>query len=57
MARSMRSMTMGAIIGAAAGMLVVPHLDRSTRRRIRKTGRVILNTAGDVYDMMKDMNR
>jgi len=50
----MTGLTTGAIIGAAAGMLLMPELDRNTRRRIKKSGKLMRNTAGDLYDNMKD---
>ena len=50
----MTGLTTGAIIGAAAGMFLMPELDRSTRRRIKKSGKLMRNTAGDLYDNMKD---
>lgn len=49
----MKGLTTGAIIGAAAGMLLMPELDRNTRRRIKKSGKLVRNTAGDLYDNMK----
>lgn len=48
----------GALLGAAIGVLLVPELDRSTRRRIRKTTRLVKDTAGDMYDnMIKSWHR
>ena len=49
----MKGLTTGAIIGAAAGMLLMPELDRNTRRRIKKSVKLMRNTAGDLYDNMK----
>jgi gas vesicle protein len=40
----------GALIGAALGVILVPELDRTTKRRIRKTTSFVRNAAGDVYD-------
>jgi len=53
MGKLMTGLTTGAIIGAAAGMILMPELDRSTRRRIKKSGKLMKNTAGDLYDSMK----
>jgi gas vesicle protein len=50
----MTGLTTGAILGAAAGMLLMPELDRSTRKRIKKSGKIMRNTAGDMYDNMKN---
>jgi len=44
----------GAIIGVAAGVMLVPNMDRNSRKRARKTGRVMMNMAGSIYDNMKD---
>ena len=51
------SLTTGAIIGVAAGALLVPQLDRNTRRRLKRTGRIVKSTAEDVYDSMRQWNR
>ena len=48
------TITAGAIIGMAAGVMLIPNMDRSTRRRAKKTGKMVMNMAGDVYDNMKD---
>jgi len=45
--------TTGAIIGAAAGMMFMPEMDRGTKRRIRKSAYSVRNIAGDVFDNMK----
>lgn len=43
----------GAIIGAAAGVLMVPQMDRGTRNRIKKSSRMIRNSAVDMVDGMR----
>lgn len=48
-----KTMAAGAIMGVAAGMLLLPELDRDTKRRIKKTGRLVMNRAEDMYDGMK----
>jgi len=50
----MSTMTAGAIIGVVAGAMLIPNMDRNTRRRAKKTGRMVMNIAGDMYDSMKD---
>jgi gas vesicle protein len=45
--------TTGAIIGAAAGMMFMPEMDRGTKRRIRKSAYSVRNIAGDVFDNMR----
>ena len=49
-----KTITAGAIIGVAAGVMLVPNMDRSTRRRAKKTGKMVMNMAGGVFDNMKD---
>ena len=48
------TITAGAIIGEAAGMMLIPNMDRNTRRRAKKTGKMVMNMAGDMYDNIKD---
>ena len=48
------TITTGVIIGAAAGMMFMPEMDRSTKRRIRKSAVSVSNIAGNVIDSMKD---
>ncbi|MBU3073272.1 MULTISPECIES: YtxH domain-containing protein [Clostridium] len=48
------TITAGAIIGVAAGMMLIPNMDRNTRRRAKKTGKMVMNMAGDMYDNIKD---
>lgn len=51
-----KSATTGAIIGAAAGMLIAPQLNRNTRKRLRRSGDMMMGIMGDVYDeVMKKM--
>lgn len=49
----MRMMASGLMIGAAAGMLIVPQLDRGTKRKIRRTGKMMRNSASDMYDNIR----
>lgn len=52
------TMTAGAILGATAmGMMFMPELDRSTKKRMRRTARCMKNTAEDVFDDMKGFMR
>ncbi|MBU3091849.1 YtxH domain-containing protein [Clostridium sp. CM028] len=48
------TITAGAIIGVAAGVMLIPNMDRSTKRRAKKAGKVVMNMAGDMYDNVKD---
>lgn len=53
----LRNMAAGAVIGVTAGILLYPELGRGTRRRIRKAGHRMMDTAEDVYDDMKNWAR
>lgn len=48
------TITTGAIIGVVASAMLMPNMDRSTKRRVRKTGKMVKNMAEDVFDSMKD---
>ncbi|MGV8983582.1 YtxH domain-containing protein [Clostridium sp.] len=48
------TITTGAIIGVVASAMLIPNMDRSTKRRVRKTGKMVKNMAEDVFDSMKD---
>jgi len=43
----------GAVLGAAVGMMLMPELDRSTRRRIKRTAKIVKNVAEDAFDGMR----
>lgn len=52
-----KGITTGAIIGAAAGMLIAPQLNRNTRKRLRRSGDMMMGMMGDIYeDVMRKMN-
>lgn len=46
----MKSVTTGALIGAAAGMLIAPQLKRNTRKRLRRSSDMVMGIVGDIYD-------
>ena len=48
------TITTGAIIGVVASAMLIPNMDRSTKRRVRKTGKMVRNMAEDMYDSVKD---
>lgn len=54
MRRYLRGVTTGTLIGMAAGMYILPQLDRGTKKRIRKTAKQVMNTANDAYETMAD---
>ena len=48
------TITAGAIIGVVAGAMLIPNMDRSTKRRVKKTGKMVRGMAEDMYDNVKD---
>lgn len=48
------TITAGAIIGVAASAMLMPGMDRSTKRRVKKTGKMVRNMAEGMYDSVKD---
>lgn len=52
MGKFTRGVAAGALIGATVGMMVMPQLDRKTRRSMRRTGMKMRNMAEDAYDDM-----
>ncbi|MEA4825668.1 YtxH domain-containing protein [Clostridium sp. JNZ J1-5] len=52
--RFIRVLTAGAVIGAAAGMMMVPQMNRRTRKMIRRNSKMMMNRAGDIFDNVKD---
>lgn len=55
MGRCVNGMATGIIVGAAVGMMLLPQLDRSKQRAIKKAGRKICDFAGDSYDDIMGM--
>lgn len=50
-------MAAGMFLGAAAGMMLMPKMDRRTRKRISRAGRSMVGSVADAWDGMKDMRR
>lgn len=50
----MKGITTGAIIGAAAGMLVAPQLDRGARKKLKRSSKYMKSMAGNMLDDMMD---
>lgn len=50
----MSTVTIGAVIGIAASTMLMPNMDRNTKRRMKRTGKMVKNMAGDIYDNVKD---
>jgi gas vesicle protein len=57
MGRFMSGITTGALIGATIGALVVPNLDRDTRKRLQKSSKRVIHMAGDLYENMVRMSK
>lgn len=55
--RFFRGIAAGTIIGAAAGMLLFPQMDRSTRYKLKKSSKMMKNVAEDALDGMKHWSR
>jgi gas vesicle protein len=52
----MKGITTGALIGAAAGMLIAPQMKKQTRRRLIRSGDMMMGIMGDIYeDVMRKM--
>ncbi|MDP4088135.1 MAG: YtxH domain-containing protein [Bacillota bacterium] len=47
--------TAGAIIGAAVGLMILPELDKDTKKMIKRNGRMMLDVAGGVYNTVRKM--
>ena len=45
----------GAIIGAAAGILLIPQMGWKNRKRMMRTGKRMVNFTSDLWDNLKDM--
>ncbi|MDO4534476.1 MAG: YtxH domain-containing protein [Clostridium perfringens] len=52
MGKIVRSLTVGMVVGAAVGMMVMPSLDRRTQRAIRKAGRRVKDMTEHSMDWM-----
>lgn len=53
MGKFIRGITTGAIIGAVAGVMIYPGMDRTTRKRIERSGKMVKNAAGEILDNMR----
>lgn len=57
MCKFVKGMAMGAVIGAAVGVMMIPNLDRRTQRSMRKAAKRMRHVAEDTYDGMIDWIR
>lgn len=54
-AKFIKGVTAGALIGMAAGMMMVPSMDRQTKRKLKRANRYMMGTAEDMMCSMKHM--
>lgn len=52
--RFFRSIAAGTLIGAAAGLMVIPEMNDRTRRRIKRVGRQFIHGTEDIIDGIRD---
>lgn len=57
MYKFIKGVTMGAVIGAAIGIIMMPNLDRRTQRSMRRAAKKMRHVAEDTYDGMLDWIR
>lgn len=50
-----RGMATGAFIGISAGMLLIPQMDRATRKKLRRGSKNMIDTVENVYDTFVDL--
>jgi gas vesicle protein len=55
--RLFRGLAAGALLGAAAGMLFMPNMDRRTRKKLVKAGRWVTDFTGDMWGGIKDFKK
>ena len=49
----LKGITTGIMIGAAASMMMMPELDRNTRKKIRNSKKMFSNMAENMYDNVR----
>lgn len=54
MGKMMKGLAVGAMFGAAVGIMAFPELDRKTQRGIKRTRRKMMGMAGGAYGNMLD---
>lgn len=53
----LRGMAAGALMGAAAGMLLMPEMDTNNRKRLGKAARKVTDFTSNLWDQITDMRR
>lgn len=57
MGKVMKGLAVGAMVGAAIGIMAFPELDRKTQRGIRRTKKRMMGMAEDAYGNVLDYMR
>ena len=57
MAKFIKGMATGVMVGAAIEMMMMPYWDKSTRRNMRRAGRKMKSVMEDTYDNVHDIIR
>ena len=57
MGRMIKGLAVGAMVGAAVGIMAFPQLDRRTQRNIKRTRRRMMGMAEGAYENMLDYMR
>jgi gas vesicle protein len=52
--RFLRGVAAGTLIGAAAGMLLIPRMDKKTRKKISKAGRRAAEFTSDIWGGLRN---
>lgn len=53
----MRGMIAGTLLGAAAGMMLIPQMDKRTRKRFERAGRKITSFTNNLWDELSESRR
>lgn len=57
MAKMITGIATGLVLGAAASMLVMPELDKRTKKKVKHGIKAAKSFAGDCYNNVRDMIR
>ena len=55
MGKFMKTIALGMVIGATAEMMMMPHYDRKTKRKIKRAGHRMRNVMEDTYDSIHSL--
>jgi len=57
MAKMMTGIATGLVLGAAASILVMPELDKRTKKKVKRSIKAVKCFAGDCYNNLRDIIR